>query len=303
MKKYFYLPILFLFLFTCSCKKYSETNLEGALNAEKQIDKKEGPNALTEEEVMEDFEDALSAASVATFTDLTSSSYQLTSVYTNLSTASVALLQEADMLDSIKFHLNISNNSDPKLILAARLISEMVMFPPPPLNVSSSMPGWVDCLVEAGIGVSIETLRQIAAGGTLWHVGQAIKHMGYKWFAKTVGKTLTKVLTGFGAALIVADFSWCMVREYGDAEILEPGFEPSTNNIPVSFFNANKNYYDYYKAGFLSYMAIAYPLEVDNEFWYYYTYEYDGDPTFEGSYFVQEYFQSLISTPPPPSNN
>jgi hypothetical protein len=124
--------------------------------------------------------------------------------------------------------------------------------------------------------------------------------MGYKWFAKTVGSTLGKVLTGFGGAMILAEFTWCMVKEYGDAAILEPGFEPTNNDIPVSFFNVNQNYYNSHKAAFTNYMQTQYSWSSEEiDFIYENTYNLYGDPEFVGTHYIQEYFLSL-STPTSP---
>ena len=293
-----YLTILTLLLIiTVACKKNNIPYHESGAGL-----KKTESTAISNEQlhaetiVLEDFHNALEGVSTASINDIASISYQSTLAYISLSNASVTLLQQADILDSLKFHLNITSNSDPRIILAARLVNEMITNPP-----GSSVPGWVDCVVQAGIGVSIETIYGIFQGGTIAAVGQAIKHMGYSWFAKTIGSTFAKVLTGVGGAIALAQFTWCMVKEYGSQEILPTGLEPFVNSLPTSFFNDNKNYWNFHKPGFMNYMANTSPSipTADCEWIYEYVYESGGDPAFIGTGMVSDYFLSISTSPLP----
>ena len=232
MKKLAAILLLLFTMFSTSflaCKKNSFSSSNGDVNLikEESLQKRaNNSNQLSENVVLENFDNALSEVSTTTVADLMSPSFQSTSAYISLSNASIDLLQTAGALDSIKFHLDISDNSDPRLIMAAKLVNEMVSYPPDPLSPNKSVPAWADCLVKAGIGISINTIYSIFEGGSIALVGQAIKHMGYAWFAKTVGTVFAKVLTGVGGAIMLGQFAWCMASEYGLEQIpVEPGDE------------------------------------------------------------------------------
>lgn len=296
--------LLLLITIVVACKKNIMSSHGEGVNSNKTEKMAHSVEQLHAETViLTDFNNALEGAPTASINDLASPAYQSTLAYENLSNASVALLAQSDILDSLKFHLNITTNTDPRLILAARLINEMVMFPPDSLS-SSSVPPWVNCIVTAGIGISINSIYALFEGGTLAAVGQAIKHMGYSWFAKTVGGTFAKVLTGAGGAIMVAQFTWCIWKEYGSQAILDVGLEPLIDAIPTSFFNQNKSFWDFHKTGFMNYMAINNPLVsvADCEYIYNYVYESTGDPQFIGTNFVRDYFSSISASPLPVLN-
>jgi hypothetical protein len=293
---YALLVAIFMATFGWTCTKSHDPS--GLGESQTAIEEKASTNmgSRPDGEILDDFQDALDASPTTTISDLFSPTYQASTEYADLSSASVSILTGAGILDSVKYHLNTVNNADPRLIIAAKLINEMVIFPPG--DGVESDPPWLNCLVSAGIGISLGTLRTVTEGGTIASIGQAIRHMGVKWFAGTVGKIAAKYVTGIGLAWTVASFSICLIRAYADPEeseeydiIANPQLDDQVNGIPASFFNTNRLYFNHHKEAILQYLIDNGFASVEMQLEYVYTSQ--GDPTCECTHYTAQYFSQL----------
>jgi hypothetical protein len=227
MKRSLY-PILLLLIIFLACNK--ETADQATLAPVTQADVPLPP-ALPDEAASEAFNTEFTAAEDLSLGDVFSPAYQSTLSYQALVSASVEILRKANGLDSLKYYLGITNNNDPHLIIAAKLINDMYLEgpPEPDVNLRGGGSSILKCLGEA-LGVPIGQIMNVAGSMTMAEIGTAIGAMGWRWFASTMVKVGIRAASGAGAVLMAATFTWCMIWE--DDLAIDP--DPVSWNPPAT---------------------------------------------------------------------
>ncbi|OQP64136.1 hypothetical protein A3860_22280 [Niastella vici] len=165
-----------------------------------------------------------------------STEYQSSEEFADLADASAVILQKAGLLDAYMNELNITNYYDPRLIMAAKIINDLYVEGPPPINNLSSGDLW-KCLLST-LGIPAAAVVDVMKGMTLAEIGTIVEAMGSGWLIRTLAKVGLEALSGWGAAIAVADFTLCMVM--GDQQINadEPVFQWPPN-VTKTYTTAN----------------------------------------------------------------
>jgi hypothetical protein len=210
MKRSLY-PILLLLIIFLACNK--ETADQATLAPVTQANVPLDP-VLPDETVSDAFNTEFTAAENLSLGDVFSPAYQNTPSYLALLNASVEILRKANGLDSLKYYLGITNDNDPHLIIAAKLINDMYLEGPPEqeANLRGGGSSILKCLGEA-LGLPVGEIVSVAGSMTMAEIGTAIGAMGWRWFASTMVKVGIRAASGAGAVVMAATFTWCMIWE------------------------------------------------------------------------------------------
>lgn len=217
LKKLYPLLVITVLLGALSCQKTNSLTddipgIEDDIPGIEKADHTTSPTSLEIDDALsEAFTESFLEPSGETIANIFSPLYQTTTEYQSLSEASVAILQQAGVLDSLKFYLNTTSNTDPHLILAAKLINDLYVEGPPPPDSIQYANTW-KCLLEA-LGVPAAAVLNIMKGVTMAEIGTIIHAMGFRWLAGTLLKAGLGAATGWGLATMVGIFTWCMVWE------------------------------------------------------------------------------------------
>lgn len=157
-KTHVLIAILFAIIANLSCTKTTEEPVSIVDNTKVELVSR-AENIALSHQITEDFVENLPPTT--TVDQLFSPLFQSGTAYSDLASSSIAVLQAADILDSVKYYLNITSNSDPHLILAAKLVTEMY----DSLPTGGSIPRWLGCILSAGLSLTPVTLESILKEG------------------------------------------------------------------------------------------------------------------------------------------
>ena len=168
--------------------------------------------------VSTNFSTELNAVPNITMNDLFTMSHS-NSDYVELANASVAFLQQGDFLDSLKYYLNITDNYDPHLIIAAKLINDAYTLPKP-VDFTPGSPGdnLRKCIFTAlgleavfGVAEGIKKVNLLMNGATFSEMRTAIHAMGWRWFAGALVRIGLRASNTVGFAIMAYEFTVCMI--------------------------------------------------------------------------------------------
>lgn len=135
--------------------------------------------------------------------------YQSTDEFRVLADASAVILQRAGLLNEYMNELNIAHHNDARLILAAKIINDLYVEGPPPIDNINSGYLW-KCLLSTP-GVPAEAVVDVMKGRTMAEIGTIVKAMGSGWLIEQLVKVGQEAVTGWGTGLGIADISMCML--------------------------------------------------------------------------------------------
>jgi len=240
--------------------------------------------------------------------------------YSQILTSSIAILEQAKILDNLKASLGIITNDDPKIIIAALLINNIYNIPRPIVegSIGSSI---LKCALTA-LGLPMGAMARLVGALTMAEIGTALSAFGFRWFAGAVLKTGLKAASGAGLTIMVAQFTFCMIWESenptpGQLESYAP---PETGNPNTPIYNYTftefNNYINVVKSWILSQHEVPYPstlnatelknfIRIFNINQTHPVHSYQNDTRFQGqltTYVDKEYFKSGGQGPTPTPN-
>ena len=181
-------------------------------------------STTTDEAASADFSASVTENVENSVSDLFSDEYQATEEFADLADASAAILQRAGLLNAYMDELNITNYYDPRLIMAAKIINDLYVEGPPPIDNINSANLW-QCLLST-LGVPATAVVDVMRGMTMAEIGTLVEAMGSRWLIKQLAKIGLEAVTGWGAAIVIAEFTMCMVfNDEFDGIVDEPQFQ------------------------------------------------------------------------------
>ena len=214
-KKLFY--FLFGFVLTAatfSCRKTYDLNENTKPGTQTAKPSNARTTTETDEQVAADFNYTIENAVETSVAELFTAEYQESAEFAVLADASAAILQQAGLLNGYMNELNITNHYDARLVLAAKIISDLYAegFPTPDNFDSHNL--W-KCLLGT-LGIPAKAVVDVMSGMTMAEIGTVVGAMGSRWLITQLVKVGAASLTGWGAAIAIGSFTYCMIKSDED---------------------------------------------------------------------------------------
>jgi hypothetical protein len=168
-----------------------------------------GTTTNLDEQASAVFNASIQATVDNSFSELFTNAYQSTEEFVTLADASAVILQRAGLLSGYMDELTITHYNDPRLILAAKIINDLYVEGPPPVDNINNANNWT-CLL-ATLNVPGEAVVDVMKGKSMAEIGTIVEAMGARWLIKQLVKVGHEGVAGWGAGIGLTEFSGCML--------------------------------------------------------------------------------------------